>query len=340
MTRIALLLTLLIPAVRAEPIPIEKLIADSVVVDGVANVYSPESGIGHPDFTKDREGRTVKAATGIDIAALSVHDLKQLDRQVILAQRKWKGARIIRTRDDLDACREGRQFGVLLYAKVHFPLKGNSKAVERWHTRGLRIVGLQYAANDRNQTDGERLCGAFDQKGGLTKLGRQVIGECFVSGILVDLSRCNEESTLEAAKLASGRKIPVVKLNTATRGARGKDGKPIADIARNASDAELKAIASTGGVVGIAAREMATVADYVTHIEHAIKVAGIDHVGIATDGYLDGTMANNRRADGVLDSPRRWFAVAKLLRERGTTDDQLKKLLGGNFLRVYRTVLK
>ena len=51
-------------------------------------------------------------------------------------------------------------------------------------------------------------------------------------------------------------------------------------------------------------------------------------------------MANNTRADGVLDSPRRWFEIAKLLRKRGYTDEQLKKLLGGNFLRAYRAVLK
>jgi len=347
MNRTALLLALLIPAVQAEPVAIEKLIAESLVIDGVANVYSPESGIGQPDFTKSRDGKSVKAATGIDIGSLTIPDLRQLGRQVIAAGRKWKGVRLILTARDLDACQTDRKYGLLLYAQVHFLLNGNSKLVERWHAQGLRILNLQYSSTDKNQSELEKLCGAFDQKGGLTTLGKRVVGECFVSGVMVDLSHCNEETTLEVAKIAKSRKLPIFKNHTATRGALRDDGEPLANFERNASDAELKAIASTGGVVGIMAyapylrrRAPATVADYVTHIEHAVKIAGIDHVGMATDGYLDGTMANNKRADGVLDSPRRWFEVAKLLRKRGYTDEQLKKLLGGNFLRAYRAVLK
>jgi len=345
--RIALLLALLILPAHADSISFEKLIAGTPVVDGVVNVYSPDSGIGQPDFTKDGDGESVKTATGIDIGTQTVHDERQLWRQVMLARRSWTGMRLIRTEKDIDACLKNRQFGMLLYAQVHFPLKGSPRPVEAWYAQGLRMLNLQYSSEDKNQSRAEKLGGAFDQKGGLTELGLHVVGACFVHGIMVDLSYCNEETTLQVAKLAKTRKLPVFKNHTATRGAVRKEGKRLADFERNASDKELKAIASTGGVVGIMAYApylrrggKATIDDFVTHIEHAVKIAGIDHVGIATDGYLDGTMANNRRGDGLLDSPARWLELAKRLHKRAYTPESIKKLLGGNFLRAYRTVLK
>jgi len=332
--------------VQAEPISIEKLIAQTTVVDGVANVYSPDSGVGQPDFAKDRDGKSVKQATGIDIGSQSIHTEAHLRRHRVLAATKWKGMRLILTPADLDACAKDKKYGLVLYCQVHYPLKGKINAIDIWYARGLRILNLQYSSEDINQKPEERLGGASDQTGGLTDLGRRVVDKCFRIGLMVDLSQCNEATTLEAAERAKRHKLPILKNHTATRGALDKDGKPLADYERNATDAELKAIASTGGVVGIMAYMPylrrgggATVADYVAHVEHAVKVAGIDHVGISTDGYLDGTMARNRRADGILDSQRRWFEVAKLLRKRGYTDEQLKKLLGGNFLRVNRKVL-
>ena len=71
-----------------------------------------------------------------------------------------------------------------------------------------------------------------------------------------------------------------------------------------------------------------------------VKVAGIDHVAIATDGYLDGTMPNNVKSDGLLDSPTRWLEVVKRLDARGYSEADLQKLIGGNLLRVYKKILK
>ena len=118
-------------------------------------------------------------------------------------------------------------------------------------------------------------------------------------------------------------------------------------------DAELEAIKETGGVVGIMAyppyllrvgrdeaSRNATVDDYVAHIDYVVKKIGVDHVGISTDGYLDGSHVRGRKADGILDSPGRWKAVAAKLLNLGYSEQDVKKILGGNLLRVYREVLK
>jgi membrane dipeptidase len=84
----------------------------------------------------------------------------------------------------------------------------------------------------------------------------------------------------------------------------------------------------------------ATIDDFVAHVDYIAKKVGVDHVGFSTDGYLDGTMAHDRLADGILDSPRRWTKAVKRLHAAGYSEDDLRKIVGGNFLRVFRQVLK
>ena len=59
-------------------------------------------------------------------------------------------------------------------------------------------------------------------------------------------------------------------------------------------------------------------------------------MGLCTDGYLDGTMAYDRTADGILDSPRRWKAAIQRLHDKGYSESDLQKIMGLNFLRTYR----
>ena len=170
---------------------------------------------------------------------------------------------------------------------------------------------------------------------------------CFELGMIVDLSHCNTKTTLACAELAKKHGTPVIANHTCCRDVLLDGGQRLADYERNITDAELKAIAATGGVVGIMLyapylRRPGTgrLEDLVRHVEHAIRVAGIDHVGVSSDGYLDGSMARGVVADGILDSPERWFHLVEALIERGHEEKDLAKLFGGNFLRVYRQVLR
>ena len=324
------------PAV-GEQLAIDELIAKTVVVDGCVNVYSPGKTIGQPDF------ESVKRTTGINIGSMTCGSEGSLQEQVRRATKEWKGVRLIRTTNDIDLCLKDKQYGLLLYSQTHPPLHGGTAAVKRWHAAGLRILNLQYGQTDPK----ERLGTASRLEGGLTPLGRKVVAEAFRLHLIVDLSHCNEQTTLEAAAMALKQRIPVIQNHTAARDVKDAEGRKFANYKRIASDKELRAVAATGGVSCIMCyrpylrrRGTATTDDYVEHVMHAIRVAGIDHVGISTDGYLDGSMARAQTADGIMDSPRRWFEIAKRLRRRGLTDDQIRKVYGGNLLRVYRKVLR
>jgi len=341
----------------------DAFLRDNLVIDATTSYYSPEGGIniGQPNFDKDDLGRSVKEATGIDIAGITVSRPESFQRERLnFEQGKYQGAMLIRTAADMDTAVREKKYGVLLYVQKHHPLNGSAANVARWYDQGLRILQLQYSKSDPNQSPEEQLGGGHSQDIGLTPLGRAVVHECIRLGIVIDLSHCSERTTIETAEIAKQFGVPITANHVGARNVKDKDGKYLARYSRNATDKKMLAVKETGGVVGVMAYgpylrgpyqelrmtgpppdiQPATVDDFVTHIDYIVKLIGVDHVGICTDGYLDGTMAYGRKADGLLDSPRRWHEVVLRLHQKGYSDEDIKKIVGLNLLRVYRKVLK
>ncbi len=348
---------------RNQKFDVDELFRRSIVIDGTVNYYSTAtgSGIGQPDFSRDNKGRTVKEATGIDIGGITLSRLESLQAQAAsLMTGRFKGAMLIRSAADIDEAVRSNKYGIIFYAQQHYPLNGSVENIRQWYDEGLRIMQLQYSARDSNQAAGERLGGGPTQKGGLTTLGNKVVYELIRLGIIVDLSHCNTQTTIDAAGIAKQYNIPITANHVGARNVKTKDGRWLARYARNATDEKMLAVRETGGVVGVmgygpylrgpyqklrmqSSEEnigRATIDEYVAHVEYIVQLIGIDHVGLCTDGYLDGTMAHNRKADGVLDSPRRWKEVIIRLHQKGYSEEDLKKIMGLNFLRVYRQVLR
>ena len=176
-------------------------------------------------------------------------------------------------------------------------------------------------------------------------------------GILVDASHCGRVTAADAIRRSTR---PVAFTHTGCAA--------LADHPRNRTDAELRAAAATGGVSGIyvmpylCGGKQPTAADVVRHIEHAVNVAGEEHVSIGTDGTLSAVAltpefvqsftANvaRRKAAGIaapqesedgylfandLNTPRRFEQLADHLSLRGHSDDRIEKILGTNLLRVF-----
>jgi membrane dipeptidase len=103
---------------------------------------------------------------------------------------------------------------------------------------------------------------------------------------------------------------------------------------RAVTDEQILAIAANGGVVGIwpHGRHIATVAEMVDYIEHVIRIGGIDHVGIGSD--LRGV---SRYVKGF-DQDAKFHAIASELLDRGYSDSEVGKVMGGNFFRVWQQV--
>jgi membrane dipeptidase len=169
---------------------------------------------------------------------------------------------------------------------------------------------------------------------GLSEFGKEVIRKMGELGMLPDLSHASEDVCAQVMDLYPG---PVIFSHSCCRS--------LVDIPRNISDGLLKRLASRKGVVGISfysgflrnpeePSRIITVKDVANHIEHAANIAGIDHVGLGSD--FDGA----RDFPGGLEDASGYPALITELESRGFTDDDLAKILHGNFLRVFKSPIE
>jgi len=146
-------------------------------------------------------------------------------------------------------------------------------------------------------------------------------------GIMVDLSHAAEKSFYDALELS---KLPIVCSHSSCRA--------LCDHPRNLTDDQMKALAAKGGVMqvtlynGFLVKDgIATIENAMQHLEHAIEVMGIDHVGLGTDFDGDGGIL------GLADSSELILFTRQLL-ARQYSEQDIQKIWGGNFLRVMQQV--
>ena len=167
-----------------------------------------------------------------------------------------------------------------------------------------------------------------DATQGLTQFGREVVKEMNRLGIMIDISHASE-----------GTFWDVIKYSTQPIIASHSSSKALCDHDRNLTDEQLRALAKNGGVAQLCLLDAyinknpkaASICDAVEHLDHMIKVAGINHVGIGTDfdggGGLQGCKGDNDLINLTI----------KMI-EKGYTEEDLRKIWGGNLLRVMKQV--
>ncbi len=163
--------------------------------------------------------------------------------------------------------------------------------------------------------------------GGVSQFGAEVIAEMNRLGILVDMSHAGEKSFYDALDIS---KKPIVCSHSSSRA--------LCDHPRNLTDDQMRALAAKGGVAqttiyhGFLRKDgEATIRDVMAHLDHAIDVMGIDHVGLGTDFDGDGGVC------GLADSSELINFTRQLLARRYSEQD-IQKIWGGNFLRVMKQV--
>ena len=158
---------------------------------------------------------------------------------------------------------------------------------------------------------------------GVSDFGKKVIRKMNKLGIMVDLSHASEKSFYDALEIS---KLPIVCSHSSCRA--------LCDHPRNLTDDQMRALAKKGGVMQITLYSgflrsdgEATMEDAIAHLEHAIEVMGIDHVGIGTDFDGDGGIRGLANSSELLNLTRQ-------LMSRGYSDDDIHKIWGGNFLHL------
>jgi membrane dipeptidase len=217
------------------------------------------------------------------------------------------------------ASREQGQVAVLPALEGADALEGDIENLYRMHDDGLRLIQLIHF---RNNELGHMQTWPYSP-GGLTEFGREVVREANRLGMIIDMAHANNETMMDILEISEH---PVLFSHGGVREYTDHD--------RALTDDEIRAIAEHGGVIGIwpHGRHISDVAEMVDYIEHVIKIGGIDHVGIGSD--LRGI---SRYAVGF-DEEARFHAIASELLNREYSADDVGKVMGGNFFRVWQAV--
>jgi membrane dipeptidase len=324
---------------------------DAIVIDALSVAYLDRSML-------ERMQRAGVTATNLTVT--TCHDFRQsveilADRARFLEEHADIAIPIRSVADIRRAKAEGK-VGIIDGTQNGTPIEADPRLVWALRELGLRIIQLTYST--RNLI-GE---GCMERtNGGLSIYGREVVREMNRLGIVVDLSHVGSGTTLDTIEWSEA---PVIVSHTGVKAVR--------DHPRNRSDEELKLLAARGGVAGIVAWSSflrdpaeghATLDDLFHHLDHAVSLIGIDHVGIGLDFLTNQPvtftdtrawggahfMAQSRASwksmpawparypDGIASIDDLPNITAGLL-ARGYGPDDVRKLLGGNFVRIFEQI--
>lgn len=286
--------------------------------------------------TKTPKGQNYDAngADSDNITMLAVAQLQPprtwnslLERSLFHAQKLDRAAaasdgrlRVIRTPAELDALLAARAAGQktvggLLSIEGLQTMEGKLANLDRLYAAGFRMAGLAHFFDNE-------IAGSMhgEKKGGLTPLGRQTVARMEQIGMIVDIAHSSHATVAEVLKIA---KRPVVSSHGGVQA--------VCKVNRNLTDAEIRGVAKTGGVVGIGYWDAAICGTepekVAAAIAHVRDLVGIDHVGLGSD--FDGAVTTG------FDTAQLVY-VTQALVDRGFTPEEIGKVMGGNVLRVLR----
>jgi membrane dipeptidase len=245
--------------------------------------------------------------------------------------------RLVMSHHELIAARRERKIGLILGVEGGEIIEDELGLLRVFHRLGVRCFGLMW--NQRNLlADG---WDHINDERGLTQFGNEVVVELERLRIIVDLAHMAPKSfwgTIEVAKK------PLIVSHTAT--SRHKS-------LRSLTDDQLRAVADKNGIIGIFAVNTGTdmmmmpdLKTYCDHVEHAVEVAGAEHVGLGPDFYdyfledlqRENPSSNFQLVKGIEDHSKLGSVIAELSR-RGLSERDLQFISRENFIRVFREVV-
>lgn len=226
--------------------------------------------------------------------------------------------------DDLYRLKNEGKKAIMLGIENGYAIGHDLSLIEQFRRRGVVYMTLCHNG-DNDICDSARK--SNNEHGGVSPFGADVIREMNRLGMMVDLSHASEKSFYDAMDISQ---VPIVCSHSSCRS--------LCDHPRNLTDEQMKRLANSGGVMQVTFYEgflqtdsKACITDAIEHINHAVNIMGIEHVGIGTDFDGDGGVPGLAHAGELINLTR------ALLRERYSESD-LRLLWGENFLRVMREV--
>ncbi|MDD9877711.1 MAG: membrane dipeptidase [Magnetovibrio sp.] len=327
-----------------------KLHRDAIVIDGVCPLLM------------DRANVDWYARGGVTAAVPTVA-IREPAEQTLRNLGGWHrfiagddGLALVRAAADIEAAKADGRMGIVLHFQGTDPVEDDLDLLDAYHALGVGMVQLTY--NVKNRVGD----GALERTdAGLSIFGRNLVRRCLELGVVVDGSHTGVCTAMEATELCGGAGKPFVYSHA---NARALHASP-----RNITDDQMRAAAATGGLVGIVGfpgflgdDPRPTLARFIEFIDYAVELIGADHVGLGIDYYMgmdpiipaekararyDDAVATGRWDADVYPPPPHYFPegietpdrLANLtagLVARGYAEADVRKIIGGNWLRVFR----
>jgi len=261
-----------------------------------------------------------------------------------------KGAIIAKVAEDIVRAKKEKRPCAIMGSQNGKIIEDDLRSIRILHTMGFRIIQLAHEEPNYIGTGGS------GPDSGLTRFGRKVVDEMNRVGILIDVSHCGDRTVMDAIKYSQK---PIAMTHTNPRAK--------VDHHRNKTDEQMIALAEKGGVIGLTAWSLFVtekrgirprIEDFLDLMEYVINVVGVDHVGFGLDlapqwdwdphdydqfaahfPHLT-TVAREERNVEELDDVSKIRNIAKGLLARGYEDNDISKILGGNFLNLFAEVWK
>ena len=315
---------------------------NAIVIDGhcdtileIANKkinFGKRNTKGHLDIPRLQEG-----GVNVQVFAIFIEDIYKPDRALkrtlqlydIFYQELMNNQNhisLITHCYQIEKARKAGKIGVILAIEGGEAMEGDLGILRVLHKLGIRLITLTW--NQRNQiADG---VGEARTNSGLTEFGVKVVEEMNKLGILIDISHLSETGFWD-----------VIKLSKKTIIASHSNCYTLCSHPRNLKDSQIKALSDMGGVIGVTFvpafltqdKRKADIEDVLNHIDYLIKIGGINCVGLGSD--FDGTRALPINLDGADKIPN----ITSGLIRRGYKENEILKILGGNFLRVFKEII-
>ncbi len=305
-------------------VDLPRLIEGNVALQVFSSVTKTPKGQNYDANSAETDNITMLAVaqlqpprTWTSLLERSLYHAQKLERA---AERSDGRLHVIRSPEELDILLAARELGQkatggLLSIEGLQNMEGKLENLDRLHAAGFRMAGLVHFFDNE-------IAGSMhgENKGGLTPLGRQTIARMEQLGMIVDIAHSSHATVAEVLKIA---KRPVVSSHGGVQA--------VCKVNRNLSDAEIRGVAKTGGVVGIGYWDAAICGTepekVAAAIAHVRDLVGIDHVGLGSD--FDGATTTG------FDTAQLVY-VTQALVDRGFTPEEIGKVMGGNVLRVIR----
>jgi membrane dipeptidase len=327
----------------------EALHRDSIVIDAVCPLARDRQYL---DWY--RQGGATAVAPTI-ASGQSASETLRLLGDWLRFMREDDGVLHVKRAQDIERAKQTGTLGIIFHLQGTDPIENDVNLVDAYKELGVGMIQLTYNVKNR-VGDG----GSERTDSGLSYFGLEFVKRCNEARVIVDCSHTGYRTTMDAIE-ASTRPVVFSHGNP----------KAVKDSPRNLRDDQIKAAAATGGLVGVVGypafvsdSPRPTLGQLIDHIDYNVRLVGIDHVGIGMDYYLgqhpvadlaeakamyDAAVASGRWRPETYPPPPYYYPegvgtpkelpnLTKGLLERGYTAGDVKKILGENWMRVFKEV--